>query len=85
MRKYKNVKNNGYDSTIEYKRSLVLKEMEQEGIISNLQEQVEFELLPAINVTKEVQLKTKTKLLNRCTKYHICHLSVHIHRWESSL
>ena len=38
MRKYKNVKKNGYDSTIEYKRSLVLKEMEREGIISNLQE-----------------------------------------------
>ena len=71
MRKYKNVKNNGYDSTIEYKRSLVLKEMELEGIISNLQEQVEFELVPSINVTEEVQLKTKTKFITKCVQLPI--------------
>ena len=71
MRKYKNVKKNGYDSTIEYKRSLVLKEMEQEGIISNLQEQVEFELVPSINVTEEVQLKTKTKFVTKCVQLPI--------------
>ena len=71
MRKYKNVKKNGYDSTIEYKRSLVLKEMEQEGIISNLQEQVEFELVPPINVTEEIQLKTKTKFITKCVQLPI--------------
>ena len=71
MRKYKNVKKNGYDSTIEYKRSLVLKEMELEGIISNLQEHVEFELVPSINVTEEVHLKTKTKSVTKCVQLPI--------------
>ena len=71
MRKYKNVKKNGYDSTIEYKRSLVLKEMEREGIISNLQEHVEFELVPSINVTEEVHLKTKTKSVTKCVQLPI--------------
>lgn len=46
MNKYRNKKINGYDSTKEYKRALELKQMEKNGDISNLREQVVFELIP---------------------------------------
>lgn len=44
--KYHNVKKNGYDSTAEYERSLVLKEMENKWEISELKEQISFVLQP---------------------------------------
>jgi len=43
--KYKAVKSNGYDSKKENKRANDLKFMEKEKLISNLQEQVKFELV----------------------------------------
>lgn len=66
MNKYRNKKTEGYDSGIEYKRSLVLKQMEQYGIISELRQQVRYELIPAMYETKVIQLKTKTKEVERC-------------------
>jgi hypothetical protein len=50
-----------YDSKREYFRHLELLEMEANGVISELNRQVEFTLLPAVKVTETVQLKTKTK------------------------
>lgn len=44
--KYGAKKVNGYDSTKEAKRAEVLKLMQKQGIISDLQEQVTYELLP---------------------------------------
>ena len=44
--KYHSVKSGGYDSRKEHKRALELKHMEKYGIISNLREQVPYELLP---------------------------------------
>ena len=44
--KYGAVKHNGYDSQKEYKRSIELKLLEKSGIITDLQEQVPFLLLP---------------------------------------
>lgn len=43
--KYSNIKFNGYDSKKENKRANDLKSMEKEKLISNLQEQVKFELV----------------------------------------
>lgn len=43
--KYKNKKTNGYDSTREARRAHQLKLMEKQGLISNLREQVPFELI----------------------------------------
>lgn len=71
MNKYRNKKTEGYDSGIEYKRSLVLKQMEQDGIISELRQQVRYELIPPIHETEIVQLKTKTKTVERCIQRSI--------------
>ena len=45
--KYGAIKKHGYDSIKEYNRSTHLKLMLRSGIISDLKEQVSFELLPA--------------------------------------
>ena len=50
-----------WDSKREMKRWLVLKDAEQSGLITDLRRQVRFELIPAIKRTEIVQLKTKTK------------------------
>ena len=44
--KFGNIKTNGKDSKKEFKRGLVLKQLEKEGKIKDLQEQVKFELQP---------------------------------------
>lgn len=45
--KYSNVKVNGYDSKKEYNRSVVLKQLEKQGLISDLREQVTISIAPA--------------------------------------
>lgn len=45
--KYNNTKYKGYDSLTEYRRSVVLKMLEKQGIISDLKEQVPFVLIPS--------------------------------------
>ena len=47
------------------KRWLVLKDAEQAGLITDLRRQVRFELIPAIKRTETVQLKTKTKEIEK--------------------
>jgi hypothetical protein len=44
--KFKNQITNGYHSKKEYERSLILKDMLAKGEISNLREQVSYELIP---------------------------------------
>lgn len=63
--KYKNTKYNGYDSKKEYYRSNELKLLQKAGEISNLQEQVGYELIPS-------QWKVengKKKCIERAVKY----------------
>lgn len=50
-----------WDSKREMKRWLVLKDAERSGLITDLRRQVRFELIPAIKRKGIVQLKTKTK------------------------
>lgn len=45
--KYGAVRSGGYDSKKEHRRACQLKLMERAGLISNLREQVRFELIPA--------------------------------------
>ena len=40
-------------------------EMQRKGLISGLQRQVKYEIIPAIKVQKEIALKTKTKVVER--------------------
>lgn len=54
-----------FDSKKEMQRYLVLKEAQDKGIISDLQRQVKFELIPAIKETYIEHLKTKDKVKER--------------------
>lgn len=45
--KYRNQRYNGYDSKLEYNRSLYLKNKEKRGEIHDLEEQVRYELIPS--------------------------------------
>ena len=63
--KYRNVKTNGYDSKKEAARADALKIMQRFGYISNLREQVGFELIPA----QWTATKPK-KCLERACKYY---------------
>ena len=54
-----------FDSKAEYERFLQLKQLEKEGIISCLRQQVRFEIIPMTPKKVEVKLKTKTKEVER--------------------
>lgn len=66
--KYGNVKSGGYDSKKENRRSNFLKMLEKNGTISNLQEQVRFELVPSQYEKVKVLMKTKTKVKEKCVE-----------------
>jgi hypothetical protein len=76
-RKYNNVvtQHNGikFDSKKEMQRYIILKEAEESGIISDLQLQVRYELIPAVTEEYTVHLKTKdttkTRTLQRAITY----------------
>lgn len=73
MGKYKNVKCKGYDSTHEYNRAQALKILEKKGVISDLQEQVRYELIPTQYMHYQEQgarkMINKKKLLERSICY----------------
>ena len=54
-----------FDSKGEPARWAFLKKAEANGEISDLQRQVTFTLVPPVHITKTVQLKTKTKQVER--------------------
>lgn len=62
-----------FDSKAERSRYHTLHMLEKAGEISDLRMQVPFEIIPAVYETEEVQLKTKTKqvqkLVQRATHY----------------
>lgn len=67
--KYKNktfeADNYKWDSKREYNRWLYLKDAESKGLITDLQRQVTFELLPAVTEEYVEHLKTKDKIKTR--------------------
>ncbi|MGN0929859.1 MAG: DUF1064 domain-containing protein [Alphaproteobacteria bacterium] len=75
--KYKNKKvcfgGDTFDSKRELNRYLVLKDAEQRGVITDLQRQVTFELIPPITQDYIKHLKTKdkvvTKVIQRAINY----------------
>lgn len=75
QRKYKNKKVvntlGTWDSKKELQRFLVLKDAEEKGIISDLQRQVKFELIPAIKEECIEHLKTKDKIKTRTVQLAI--------------
>lgn len=54
-----------FDSETEFNRYLYLKHLEDVGEIRDLQRQVRFEIIPKLIKKVEVQLKTKTKTVER--------------------
>lgn len=54
-----------FDSKAEYERFLYLKDQEDRGVISDLQRQVKFEIIPKLVKQVKIQLKTKTKIVER--------------------
>ena len=68
-KKYNNTKieceDGKFDSKKEYQRWLVLKEAQEQGIITDLQRQVKFVLIPAVTEDYVVHLKTKDKIKTR--------------------
>lgn len=74
MAKYNNVKYKGYDSIREYRRAQALKLLEKKGAISDLQEQVKYELIPTQYRYFEVQgvrkMLKKKELLERSVCYY---------------
>ena len=69
MTKYfaKRIKNTfgTFDSQMEYERYLVLKDMKKKGLITKLEQHPRFEILPQLKRTEVIQLKTKTKTVER--------------------
>ena len=68
---YDNIK---FDSTKEGKRYLVLKDAEKKGIITNLELQVKFELIPSIKEEYIKHLKTKDKSMTRTLQLPITYI-----------
>lgn len=66
MAKYNNIKYGGCDSIREYKRLKELEMMQKRGIISGLQTQIPFELIPS---QRETPSNPKSKVLERSVKY----------------
>mgnify|MGYP000891920874 FL=1 len=65
MPKFNNSKYNGYDSKKEARRATELKLLEKAGIISHLQEQVVYELIPS----QYRIVSGKKKCIERAMKY----------------
>lgn len=57
-----------FDSRRERNRYIILSALQRAGEISDLRMQVTYELLPAIYETVEKQMKTKTKMVQRCAQ-----------------
>ena len=62
-----------WDSKKEYQRWLVLKDAEAQGLITDLQRQVKFELIPAVREEYVEHLKTKDKIKTRTLQLAICY------------
>ena len=54
-----------FDSKKEMKRYVFLKDMEDKGVIENLERQVRFVLIPSITEDRIVHLKTKDKVVKK--------------------
>ena len=62
-----------FDSKAEYERYIYLKHQEDVGVISDLKQQVRFEIVPKLTKKIKVQLKTKIKekeIIDERAKYY---------------
>lgn len=64
-----------FDSKKEGMRYLLLKDQQRQGLISDLQLQVPFELLPAIYEDQVVHLKTKDKTVRKLVQRSVTYVA----------
>ena len=64
-----------FDSKKEMKRYVFLKDMEDKGVIENLERQVRFVLIPSITEDRIVHLKTKDKVVKKTIQLAITYTS----------
>lgn len=69
-----------FDSTMERSRYYTLSMLEKAGEISDLRMQVPYELIPAIYETQEVQLKTKTKQVQKLVQRAIYYVADFVYK-----
>jgi len=66
--KYNAIKSGGYDSRKEHKRAEILKLLERQGLISNLREQVKYELIPKQTDIEVIKTKKGIRYKEICTE-----------------
>lgn len=64
-----------YDSGGELKRWLFLQEQERKGVISDLRKQVAYELVPRQTETVAVEMKTRTKYVEKFREHPVCYIA----------
>lgn len=64
-----------FDSVLEYKRYLVLKDAERRGEIRNIQRQVEYILVPNQYRTEVVHMKTKDKYVEKLIERNVTYVA----------
>lgn len=75
MNKFRNHRTLSFDSKIEQKRYLVLLQAERDGVVRNIRRQVKYELIPKQVERIEMQMKTKTKIVERVVEHPVCYLA----------
>lgn len=72
-----------FDSKGEWERWLFLKDAERRGLIFNLRRQVKYTLIPTQYRTETVQLKTKTKEVERVAEREITYTADFVYHKDS--
>ena len=88
MNKYGNKKvstpDGTFDSKGEWLRWCFLKDQQAKGVITGLQRQVRFSLVPPVHITKTVQLKTKTKQVERLWTQEVTYTADFVYTFQDS-
>lgn len=69
-----------FDSTLETKRWIVLKDAERRGVISDLARQVEYVLIPNQYRTEVVHLKTKDKFVDKLIERKVSYFADFVYK-----
>lgn len=74
-----------FDSKGEWERWLFLKDAERRGLIFNLRRQVKYTLIPTQYRTETVQLKTKTKEVERVAEREITYTADFVYEKDGEM
>jgi len=74
-----------FDSQGEWKRWLILKDAQRSGLISNLQRQVKYTLIPTQYRTETIHLKTKDKEVQRVAEREITYTADFVYEKDGGI